>query len=1368
MNGYTKGVSTWNGRIFGAGILQYTKDSSFTIASTHVTASGITGVDLEQGSGDVSHDPGVRIFGGGQLYNDRSAANNTLQVNKAFVELTGANSEVLDVIGGSSVSGTNGEDSNTVILGTSEVHVSDATVTNWVLGGNDVNWFGSGRVEGNTAITVDGTANVGTIIGANTATFWGGYIFGSGVRQASMQGQASITVAGSSSAGLVIGAGYAESSHESGNPSVGDGTTNGRTEADLNSAAVSTLEGNTQIQIQDSAAVGVLAGAGYAWTDAKYYIDDELKQTQTANATMTGNASTSLTGGSVKQWILGGLAEGYGQSKLVGNAVGLMTAGEASMVVVGGLGSEVKVFDLNYLTSDKTAVIKNQSATEIGEAEITGDATFTVIGGKLGSVILGGAVSDIDGVVSAPTNDSASKVQVAGSATLVIAGNVDLSDTVVQRGSTQNAALQFGMSDSVWNGTFDKFSGIDQLTVYEGSELTLQRLTADQMGEAGIAISGNGRIALQKIDHASKTITLSEGTLAVETLAMSGTAKLDLTGGTLETKTSEIFSTGLSDDGASITAGALSDQAKNYVAFNGGVLAFSDKAYNIFYASNAAELVGEKTEVVFTGELVARDETDTATGALTVSDYIHSENGIAQNVVFANAQLDATQESSGSNLTIGTAADVQNEIVVNQHVGVGTLLLKEDAEKVAVNNNKILTLVGNGSNLINGAAQIVSVEIGSDHAGDGTLRLGTTGSNSGGVLNANVSVAQGGQVIVQSGAFSSNQTFVNAGQIHIADSASMSFANLENAGTITIEGTVSADRLTAPVNASGLILVGTNEAAGKLHLGGDSLAGNVIFLDPVWKTQGGNVIEEASQLVTASTVLDGEIIVGRNSFAVVGTKSADEFLGIFKRSGLAWGPDGGVTAAAYLAGQVNVAHGSLVVDGKLTDAPTEMDSGTVKFGADSLLVANVSKLGAGKALIAGAAADKASVDETSRLILSGVTAGTDYKIIENSNATWEVKNIFSANAMFGNATTNENGEVSFKLQNAAAVYGNLMQGHELADAALQSAATSAEYVYADALLTQADGNLAKAARRFDAAMNPAGALAVFSNAMDRAGELREGVRHEVMSGSDSRLWARVSGGKTKLDGLSSGAQGIYTKTDAYGLIAGGGQSFADGALGAAFMVGRGSTDNDDVAGKDDFDYYGFSIYGQMSANGFDFLGDASITRVESDLTVGDGADVNTDTSTLVLSVGGQLRRTVAFDWGDLTPFAGVDIYHIKSDGFSNGHGATIHKASATAVEVSLGSEYSKSFKTADGMTVKPQFSMAVVPTLGSTDISSDVVFAGSSSKYNFTFADDVKIRSRLGLSASKGNFQFGIQAGYDWGNEERQAIVGQANLKYMF
>ena len=59
-------------------------------------------------------------------------------------------------------------------------------------------------------------------------------------------------------------------------------------------------------------------------------------------------------------------------------------------------------------------------------------------------------------------------------------------------------------------------------------------------------------------------------------------------------------------------------------------------------------------------------------------------------------------------------------------------------------------------------------------------------------------------------------------------------------------------------------------------------------------------------------------------------------------------------------------------------------------------------------------------------------------------------------------------------------------------------------------------------------------------------------------------------------------------------------------------------------------------------------------------------------------------------------------------------------------------------------------------------------FAGAKSTYNFTYSDDVKIRSNLGLDATAQNLSVGLQAGYEWGNEERGAATFQLRAKYAF
>ena len=298
-------------------------------------------------------------------------------------------------------------------------------------------------------------------------------------------------------------------------------------------------------------------------------------------------------------------------------------------------------------------------------------------------------------------------------------------------------------------------------------------------------------------------------------------------------------------------------------------------------------------------------------------------------------------------------------------------------------------------------------------------------------------------------------------------------------------------------------------------------------------------------------------------------------------------------------------------------------------------------------------------------------------------------------------------------------------------------------------------------------MNVAGAAATFTTAYDRASEFRDAVRGEAIAGEGNRLWAQVTGGKTKLKGISTGAQGLHVDTDAYGLVIGGDTVLNGYTVGAAFTAGKGDSENKAVGVKDDFDFYGLSLYGKTAVGGVDLVADASMTFLKSDLTMGGVADVNTDTDTTVYSMGVQAKKS--FDLGvDVTPYVGLDLYHLRADGYSNGHGADVEDANATALEIPVGATVSKSFDTASGFKLKPVFHFAIVPTVGDRDIDSKIRFAGAQSTYNFTFADDVKVRTGLGLAAEKDNFRFGFNADYDWGNEERAATKLMLNAQYLF
>ena len=836
--------------------------------------------------------------------------------------------------------------------------------------------------------------------------------------------------------------------------------------------------------------------------------------------------------------------------------------------------------------------------------------------------------------------------------------------------------------------------------------------------------------------------------------------------GTLATGSDQIFMYGLGADGKVTKAGGLK-HGNNLVFETNSSLTLNDKFYNFDYVNGAKDALGANDKsmtVIFSGKLVddfgnVRDET----GIDSVPDgTVHEETDIA------------------------AKANTSGIVTIDKSVG-GQTLVVDKGNKVALTDGKTLTLVGTD----NASGELINFK---DAKGDkivtasgetGGITLGSESGMKKGTLSATVDLTQNATLTAQNGTFTvetvkaqSANIAVTGGELtvnklDVAGTSAISSGvtgktkvaelSVGKDGTTTVTGAVSADKIVALSEGNATINIGkTGEDGerGDLTIGEGSIKGLTFFLDPTWVD--GQEVTEASRLVLKQTTLDGNVVVGENSYVVLGTDTDAEFVKLFADKTLTWGKGEGKTlAAAYVAKPIDVTAGSLVVDGTLTSAPANEATGTVKFAKDSVLVADVTDLTTDKALITGTTFD---VDATSKAVIIGkLKNGETYKLTTDADAAfWNTEETLVAGNKLWDFTVNEDGSFTTKLTDAALVYGDLMQGHELANAA-----TEAGNAYGNELLTETEGlSNAAIAARFDAAMNTAGAAAVFTTAYDRASELRDAVRGETLEGEGNRLWAQVTGGKTKLNGLSSGAQSIHVDTDAYGLVVGGDVALSNGVLGAAFTAGTGDSENDDVGVKDDFDFYGLSVYGKTSVGGIDLLADGSMTFVKSDLTMGGVADVDTDTTTAVYSLGVQAQRTWDYVVA-ITPFVGMDIYHVRGDGYDNGHGAQVDDAHATAVEFPIGATIAKAFET-NGFKLSPNFSFAVVPTVGDRDIDSKVRFAGAESTYNFTFADDVKVRTNLGFAAEKDNFRFGLNAGYYWGNEERSATKLMLNAQYRF
>ena len=985
-----------------------------------------------------------------------------------------------------------------------------------------------------------------------------------------------------------------------------------------------------------------------------------------------------------------------------------------------------------------------------GDASVAGDVTITLAGNSsVGKVYLAG---------------SGEGSNVKGDSTLVIENSsVTVSEVHGDAFDSQvegTAKVAFG---SEYQGTFaGKLIDIEELEARDGADVTLA-LNDDNVGGA-LTVSGAG-LFNSDVTLSSGTVTLN-GNLNASSLNLSGDSQLVINTGALTTTTDQIFTISLGEDGTATEAGELNGNGQ-HVTFTGGSIAFNDEFYNSFYANSAAGLIGDDTRLVFNGTLVDVE------GDLDIDDVVDDGNTIHSNV-------DVSIGNKSETVQDGTST-------ISKDFGASSIKVADGIDKVAIDKDSSITLVGGDEK------ELISFEGEGEKAitVDGSLQLGDAASNNtsgklstavtvsgdmsvaGGTYEvADVTMTEGstfnvkdnGQANVDKMTLSGNSTIASdAGHTSVAD---MTITN----GNHTVTGSVEVANLTGKddsvMNVGTLGDEDTESRKGSLVIGADSkLNGMGIFLDPAW--QDGMTITDASSLVFKKATIDAKIVAGENSYVVFGDSATNDFLSVFGNQ-VTWGGENGVLAAAYISQAITVSaadQGALVVDGSLKayQAPA---AGSVVFGKNSVLVADVSSLTSGEALIT---ADTFNVDSASQAIIVGsMKNGETYRLTDDTTGNiWTDDQIKSGNALWG-ITGNGDGSFTVNLEDAGMIFGDLMQGSELANAGMVANGEANDYV--NALLTDVSGNasLASIAQRFDAAMNVGGALSIFTNAYDRARDFRQIVRSESSMDQEPRLWAHVMGGKTKLDGISSGAQDINTETDHYGIAIGAEGKINNFSLGVALAAGSGDTDNDDVDAKDEFDYYGISVYGRTTVGFVDILGDVSATLLKSDMKMKGIADIDTDTDTTVYSAGIQAQKTLNLGWAELTPFVGMDIYHVRSDGYSAGHGVRVEDSNATAIEFPIGAKIAKSFETAGGMNIKPTFELAVVPTAADRDIDSKVKFAGASSNYNFTFADDIQVRSQLGVEAATDKFRFGLNAGYNWGNEERSDVAIEARMKYLF
>lgn len=820
-------------------------------------------------------------------------------------------------------------------------------------------------------------------------------------------------------------------------------------------------------------------------------------------------------------------------------------------------------------------------------------------------------------------------------------------------------------------------------------------------------------------------------------------------------------------------SGAITNEG---IDFKGGSLILNDAKYTQSYTDSAqAELKKQgATKLTMSGELVKEEtgEVKTEISVDEAADKFGSDTELDK--VTAKAENNLLVGSKDSSLAGKDIAGVNVKDQVENGFAVGKLDLGAGSNGVVITNDKEVTLGGSqGGSVItvDGADAKVKVVVGTDEAGTGKTAAKLNIGNA--LATENTNYKLNGDVVVNK-----DGHFNISGQTEITDSVSLNDANIDVnkgalktadlnvAGNSQLIGAVNADKLNAVAGAT--LAIGNKDGAGKLTVETADLNGGMVFLDPAWN----NGIEGASGLAVKDVTggLNGAYVAGQNSKLSFGADLAAADAA-FARSGETWNSSG-VTAGAYVDSTVDVANGSITVDGSLTTAPTTVPAnGSVKFADNSMLMVNASKISDTQAAITGVAT--ADISANSKLYIDNAEKDKTYKIIDGTVANWNVDNILSNNKLLKFTVDTDANTVTTTSQSVKAAYGDAVIAGDVYDAAVLVGGAAADFV-AKAADEHVNADTATQVSAFNSAA-ALSELAGVEHGTYAASNLFTDAISEHMSltnekDHDSDIWAKYIHSKENVDGLAvAGADSKYDVN--YNGIVVGADLYKNGkaTIGAALSYVDGSVKGNTLAARTENDatYYGASIYGGIQNEDSAVICDISYLHGKNDITQrNSGTTLTADAKSDAFSIGVRAEKSLKAGVGKFVPYAGIRYMHLGTGNYNNSIGMSYDGDDMNLWLLPVGVKYSADVK-AGSWTIRPIAEIGYVWNMGDRDATQTVSLNGASNGFGYDVADNGSYIGRFVVEAEKANVTYGLGYEYQKGDSVK-ANKWMANVNWSF
>lgn len=877
---------------------------------------------------------------------------------------------------------------------------------------------------------------------------------------------------------------------------------------------------------------------------------------------------------------------------------------------------------------------------------------------------------------------------------------------------------------------------------------------------------------------ASGVITIEEGSLKVNNkLETKATSNLVVgVNGTLDL-TAESIGLKAKADGSSETAagfkGVSNSGTIKISGFDGQTL--KTDFFNGLTAGQTTKITG--TGLIDFGNIAIEGVTADDDGYYDYTDVKNLGGVVTDTFKQATFVVDENENVRGSFGSLRTSQDsinVDEMLVLN---GSGLLAVKtgttETAAAFALDEGDVLRTTGSEAVIGNVTGTgTLSVDAGSLSVTELTKAEGETPATYA-AINVN-------NFYVEDGA-----TFTSLGDVTVKKKGAISgTANIKNltigdnvAATLEIDGSAVVETLVGMADST--VRVGDNDDAGSLVV--TTVTSGKIFADPAWE----NGTEHST--VAVETLLEGGVVeAGRNSIVAVGTTNIAEAQSALAQTGRVLAKEGknAVQGVAYVTGNPETDE----VTGKVTyttiagnvlasgaESPTAAAfTGTTEGG---LMIVDMNKVDAtGKtALFAEAVKNDGTI-----YLLDGVK-GQSVKLSETSyegtNGQIEIAAERILNATVDNSTvaidlidraTYQEAFGGLAAANAIySLYDNAANNNGSKSAQFANWLMSAESV--NGLATNGDvvavGNAAAAIGA------TAGLQTVTMDAVEGFTDTI-GTRTSILAsrGEGVNVWTDVNGGRYQAKKLMDGAG--YS-SDIYAGVLGIDTTVSCGAvIGAAITVGTADTDSEKTLAdtSTDTDFYGVSLYtSKRIGEAANFAVDLGYVHASNDVSGSVAgyrlADFSADTDAFTLGIKGELLTK--FGSMNVVPHAGLRYTRLSTDDFEAAYETSVDDMNI--FQLPVGVTFSGDFDLA-GWKTSPMFDLSVVPAFGDKDADMKLGIQGASATDNLAVRviDTTPVQAALGISATKGAWNFGLSYKLGVGGDERLDNAFNARVSYAF